>query len=94
MASANLVHRPQVRKTRRADLTPVWPLAPITHDKDTHLTLRRLDRTICLPRRHRIPLRIQQEMVNQRLHVLLHGSSWRWHDLVILDLDSTRRHFV
>jgi len=32
------------------------------------------------------------EMVNQGLHGLLHLGAWRRHDLVVIDLDSARRH--
>ena len=94
MASADLIHRAQVREARRADLAPVRPLAAITHDKHTHLALRRLDRTVSLSWWNSISFGIEEEVVNQRLHVLLHRRARRRHDLVILHLHGTRRHLI
>ena len=64
MAPRNLIKRPQVRKTGRPDLTPIWPLAPITHYIHAHLPLGCLDRRVCLPWRDGVPFREEQEMVD------------------------------
>ena len=34
------------------------------------------------------------EVVNERLHALLHGSSWWWDEFVIVNLDGTGGNLV
>lgn len=94
MAPRDLIHATKMREPRRPNLTPIRPLTPIAHQKHPHLALGRLNRRIRLPRRHRIALGIQQKVMNQRLHVLLHRRARRRHDLIILDLHRARRHLV
>lgn len=94
MSSADLIKPAQVREARRPDLAPVRPLAPVAHHIDAHLALGRLNRAVRLPRRDSVPLGEQQEMMNQRFHILFHRGARRRGNLVILDLDGTRGHLI
>ena len=94
MPPTNLVKCPQMRKTRRPDLTPIRPLTPIAHDKNAHLALWRFDCAISLPRRDSIPLGKEQKMMDQSFHVFLHRCPWRRRDLVVFYSDRARRHLV
>ena len=90
----NLVHASQVCKARCPDLAPVRPLAAITDHVHTHLALGRLNSAVCLARGDSVALGVKQEVVDKRLHVLLHGGTRRWRNLVVLDLDGAGRHLV
>lgn len=83
----DLVKASQVCETRGTDLAPIRPLGAIRDNVDTHLTLWRLNSAVRLTRWDSVALAEEQEVVNERLHVLLHGSPWWWGDLVVLDAD-------
>lgn len=74
-------------ETGSTDLAPVGSLATITDDKDTHLTLGGLDGGVSLAGWHGVTLAVEQEVVDESLHVLLHGSTWGRSNLVVLNLD-------
>ncbi|WPK23943.1 hypothetical protein PUMCH_001193 [Australozyma saopauloensis] len=94
VTSSNVVKGTQVSKTRSSDLTSVWSLRAIRHDVNSHLTLRSLNGSVGLTLRNSVTLGEQQEVVDQGLHILLHRGSWRWRDLVVLNLDWALRHIV
>lgn len=83
-----------MRKARSTDLAPVGPLAAVTDQENGHLTLGRLDGGIGLPGRNRVALGEQEEVVDESLHVLLHGGTGGRRDLVVLDTDRAGRHLV
>jgi hypothetical protein len=94
MATSNLVKTTQVSETRSADLAPVWPLATVTDQENSHLTLRSLDGGVSLTRRNGVTLGVEKEVVDKGLHVFLHSSTRRGHDLVVLDADGAGRHLI
>jgi hypothetical protein len=81
-------------ESRCPDLAPVWPLAAVWDNENTHLSLRRLNGAVSLTRWDSVALAEEQEVVNEGLHVLLHGSTWWRSDLVVFDLDGASRHVV
>lgn len=94
VTTGNLVESTQVGKTRSTDLAPVGSLATITDQVHGHLALGSLNGRVGLTRRHRVTLSVQKEVVDQSLHVLLHGSTRRRRHLVVLNLDGARGHLV
>ena len=56
------------------DLAAVGLAGSVGHQVDAELALGRLDRRVCGARRHREALRVQLEVVDQRLHRRL-----KWH---------------
>jgi hypothetical protein len=89
-----LVEASQVSEAGSTDLASVGSLGTVRDDKDTHLTLGGLDGGVGLTRRDGVTLAVKQEVVNKSLHVLLHGSTRRRGDLVVLDLDGSRCDLV
>lgn len=81
-------------KSWSANLAPVWPLASITDKINSHLSLGRLNGRVGLSWWHGITLREEQEVVDQSFHVLLHGSSGWWRDLVVFHSNWSRWHLV
>ncbi|KAI6770051.1 hypothetical protein HG530_004680 [Fusarium avenaceum] len=75
-------------------MASVWSLAAVRDNVDTHLTLRGLNRGVCLTRGNCVTLGVEQEVVDKGLHVLLHRSSGRRRDLVILNTDRALGHLV
>lgn len=61
---------------------------------DTHLAFRRLDCRVGLARWDGVALAKELEVVDERLHALLHRGTRRWYKLVVIDLDGASRHFV
>lgn len=94
MAPRDLIETAQMRKPGRPDLAPVRPLAAIADNIHAHLPLGRLNGRIRLPGRDGVALCEQQEMMDQRLHVLLHRRAGRGRDLVVLDAHGAWRHLV
>ena len=94
MTARHLVEAAQVGKAGCADLAAVRPLGAVGDDEDTHLTLGGFNSAIGLTRGNGVTLRVEQEVVNESLHVLLHCGAGRRGDLVVLDLDGTSRHLV
>lgn len=75
-------------------MASVRSLTAIGDDVNTHLTLGGLDSGVGLTRGDGVTLGVEQEVVNEGLHVLLHGGSGRRRNLVVLDTDGTSRHLV
>lgn len=94
MAARDLVETTQVGETGSADLATVGSLTTITDQKHSHLTLRRLDGRVGLTRGNSVTLSEEEEVVNESLHVLLHSSTGRWADLVILYTNGAGGHLV
>lgn len=94
VTARDLIETTKMGETRSANLAAVWAFATITDNEDTHFTLRGLDGGVCLTRRNGVTLGEEQEVVNQSLHVLLHGGTRRRGDLVVLDFDGTSGHLV
>lgn len=90
----DVIETTQVGKTGSADMASVWSLAAVRDNVDTHLTLRGLNRGVCLTRGNCVTLGVEQEVVDKGLHVLLHCSSGRRRDLVILNTDRALGHLV
>jgi hypothetical protein len=90
----NVIKSTQVSETGSTNMASVRSLTAVRNDVDTHLTLRGLDSGVSLTRRDGVTLGVEQEVVNEGLHVLLHGSSWGRRNLVVLDTDRTSRHLV
>lgn len=59
-----------------------------------HLSFGRLDGAVGLAWGNGVSLAEELEVVNQRFHALLHHSARRRRQLVVVDLDSARRHLV
>jgi len=83
-----------VGETGCANLAAVRPLGAVGDDEHTHLTLGGLDGAVGLSGRNCVALGVEQEVVDESLHVLLHGSTGRRGDLVVLDLDGASGHLV
>jgi len=94
MASGDMIESCKMRKSRCPDVNAVRALTSIADHIHAHLSLRSLDRRVGVTRGHSVSLGEQQEVVDQGLHVLLHGSTGRRGDLVVLDLQRTRGHLV
>lgn len=94
VTTRDLVKATQVGKAGGTNLAAVWALATVTDQEDTHLTLGGLDGRVSLTRGNRVTLGEEQEVVNQCFHVLLHGSTGRGHNLVVLNTDRASGHLV
>jgi hypothetical protein len=94
VAARHLVEAAQVGEAGCADLAAVRPLGAVGDNEDTHLTLGGLNSAVGLTRRDCVALGVEQEVVDESLHVLLHCGARRRGDLVVLDLDGTSGHFV
>ena len=94
VTTRHLVETTQVSETRSTNLAAVWALAAVGDKEHTHLTLRGLNGGVCLSRGNRVTLGEEQEVVNESLHVLLHGGARRRGDLVILNTNGTSGHLV
>lgn len=81
-------------ETWSTDLASVWSLGSVTDKEDTHLSLWRLNGRVSLSWWDSVTLGEEQEVVNECLHVLLHGCSWWWRDLVVLNTDWAGWHLV
>jgi hypothetical protein len=94
VAAGHLVEAAQVGETGCANLAAVRPLGAVGDDENTHLTLGGLDGAVGLTRRNGVTLGVEQEVVDESLHVLLHCGAGRRSDLVVLDLDGASGHLV
>lgn len=94
VASGDLVESSQVGESGSTDLAAVGSLTAVTDNEDTHLTLGGLNGRVCLARGNSITLGEEKEVVDESLHVLLHGRTGRRRELVVLNLNGTRRHLV
>lgn len=94
MALADVVETTQVSKTRSTDVASIRTLASITDNIYAHLALGSLNDGVSLPRRNSVTLGVQKEVVNESLHVLLHGGTGRRGDLVVFNTDGAGGHLV
>ena len=85
VATAQEIHRLEVRERRRANFAFVRPVGAVGHQIDPELTLGRLDGGIHFASRNPVAFSVELEMVNGRLHRALHLGAQRRHDLVVLD---------
>lgn len=84
----------QVGESRSADLASIWLVGSVGDEEDTHLTLGRLNGGVGLARRYAVALGEEQEVMDERLHRLLHARAWRGHELVVVDFDLAGGHLV
>jgi hypothetical protein len=89
-----VVETTQVSETRGTDVASVWALAAVTDKVDTHLSLGGLNGGVGVAGGDGVSLGVEKEVVDESLHVLLHGGTGRGGDLVVLDADGTSRHLV
>lgn len=94
MALGDRVEATQVSKARGTNVHTVRPLASVTDNVHAHLALWCLDDGVRVAWWDGVSLGVQQEVVDEGLHVLLHGGTRRRGDLVVLDLDRARGHLV
>lgn len=94
VALGDRVEATQVSKARGTNVHTVRPLASITDNVHAHLALWCLDGGVCVAWWDGVSLGVQQEVVDEGLHVLLHGGTRGRGDLVVLNLDGTRGHLV
>ena len=81
-------------KSRCSNLAAIGPFAAIADNKHAHLALGCFNGGISLSRRDRVAFREEKEVVDEGLHVLLHGGAWRRRDLVVFHADRAWGHFV
>ncbi len=77
--------RREMGETRRADLHPVGLVGTVGDQVDAELALGMLHRRVGFTGRHAVAFGEQLEVMDQRLHVVLHLDPARRHDLVIVD---------
>src|SRR5262245_26250671 len=77
VAPAEEIHRREMREARRADLALVRLVGAVGDQIDAELALGRLDRGVDLAGRHVEALGVELEVMDQRLHRLLHlAAAW------------------
>lgn len=81
-------------ETRSTDFATVGPFATVTDDVNTHFTFRCFNSGVRFTRRDRVSFCEKEEVMDKRFHVLLHGSSGWWGDLVILHTNRACWHLV
>ena len=91
MALAHIVHRIEVRETGRADLQAVRFVCAIGDQIDAKLALRRFDCSVGFARRHVEAFGVEFEVMDQRLHRVLHLGAARRRELRVLRHYRTRR---
>jgi hypothetical protein len=94
VSSGDLVEASQVGEAGSANLASVGSFGTVRDDEDTHLTLGGLDGRVGLTRGNGVTLAVKQEVMNESLHVLLHGSTRGRCNLVVLYLDGSRGNLV
>jgi hypothetical protein len=94
VSTGDLVETSEVSKSGGTDLASVRAFTAITDHIHTHLTLGSFNGRVCLARRDGVTLGEQEEVVDKGFHVLLHGSTGWGADLVVFNLDGSRRHLV
>jgi len=66
----------------------------LRNEVDSHLSLRGFDGRVSLAGWNGVALAEELEVVDERLHALLHrGTGW-WHELVVVNADGTFGHLV
>src|SRR5207342_2379019 len=91
MALADVVHRLQMGKARRADLALVGLVGAVGDEIHAELALRRLHRGIDLAGRHVNAFGVELEVMDERFHRALHLAAAGRRDLVVLDDDRPLR---
>lgn len=66
----------------------------LRNEIDSHLSLRGFDGRVSLARWNGVALAEELEVVDERLHALLHRCTGRRHELMIVNADSTFGHLV
>jgi len=66
----------------------------LRNEIDPHLSFGSFNGRVSLARRNRVALAEKLEMVDERLHALLHRSTGRRHKLVVINADCTLRDLV
>jgi len=94
MATSDMVKTAEMREAWSTNMHAVRPLAAIANHVHAHLALGGLDGGVGVTRWHSIALGEEQEVVNQCLHVLFHGSAGRRRNLVVLVPDGASWHLV
>lgn len=94
VALGDRIETTQVSESRGTDVHTVWPLASVTDNVHAHLALWCLDDRVRVAWGDDVSLGVQKEVVDEGLHVLLHGGTGRRGDLVVLDLDGAGGHLV
>ena len=94
VALGDVIETTQVSETGGTNVASVRALTSITYNVHAHLTLGGFDHRVCLTGGYRVTLGVEQEVVNESLHVLLHGRAGRGGDLVVLNTDRASRHIV
>jgi hypothetical protein len=94
VTTRDLVESTQMSKAGSTDLATVGSLAAVTDKEDSHFTLGGLNGGVGLTRRDGVSLGEEKEVVDQSLHILLHGGTGRGRDLVVFDTDRTSGHLV
>lgn len=94
MTLGDVIETSQMGKAGGSDVASVWSLTTVADNVDTHLALGGLDGGVGLTRGHGVTLGVEEEVMDEGLHVLLHGSSRRGRDLVVLAADGATRHLV
>ena len=89
-----MVETTEMGETGGANVAPVGALTAVADNVDTHLSLGSLNGRVCVAGGHGVALGVEQEVVDQSLHVLLHGGAGRRRDLVVLDTDGPGGHLV
>lgn len=83
-----------MRKPGGSNFTPIRSLAAVRDDVDAHLSLWGFDGRVRFPRGYGVALCVEQEVVDQGFHVLLHGGARRRGDFIVFDPDWSRGHLV
>lgn len=94
MPFRELIKSAQMRKSWRADLTPIRPLASIADNENAHFSLGRLDGAVRFARRDGISFGEEEEVVDEGFHVFLHGGAGGRGDFVVFNANGAGGHFV
>lgn len=94
MAARNLIKSPQMGEPGGADLAPIGALTSVAHDENAHFALGRFDGAVRFTGRDGVSLGVEEEMMDEGLHVFFHGGARRRRNFVVFDPDGAGRHFV
>lgn len=94
MAPTDLIKAAQMGEAGGADLAPIWPFAAIADDKDAHLALGCFDGAVGFSGGDGVAFGEEEEVVDERFHVLFHRGSGGRGDFVVFHSDGTGRHLV
>mmetsp|Transcript_17972 Transcript_17972/g.55975 ORF Transcript_17972/g.55975 Transcript_17972/m.55975 type:complete len:430 (-) Transcript_17972:116-1405(-) len=94
VTARHVVEAGEVEEAGRADATPVRARAAVGDEEDAKLALGRLDARIRLAGGHGHALRVVLEVVDERLHRVLHLLARRRGDLAVVRFDQAGLHPV